>query len=176
MPTGMNPVLALRLAVFGMVALLAVGVFALRATSEGPGEKRSWGALYHGQTPEGLLTAISVTDDKVRQGYFRWKTTCENDPSPEVSTITFKPEFGVRFEQDGRAFTAGGRKTEDVGGGERIRYDVQVRGELAENGRSASGSGQVTETWMRNGRVTDVCRSKRVPWTLHRGMVVRDPA
>ena len=172
MRTRMNPVLALRLVVFGMVALLAVGVFALRASS-GPGHKVGEGALYHGQTPEGLLTALSVTNGEVRQGYFRWKMSCEKDSSPEVSTITFKPEFGDRFEQDGRRFSAGGQKTEDVGGGERIRYDVQVRGELSENGLSASGSGQTTETWIRNGRVVDVCRSKRVPWTLHRGMVVR---
>ena len=168
-----NPVLAMRIAVYAMVVLLAVGALALRA-SRSPGQKAGEGALYHGQTPEGLLTAISVTNGEVRQGYFRWKMTCENDRSPEVATITFKPEFGDRFEQDGRRFSAGGRKTEDVGGGERIRYDVQVRGELSENGLSASGSGQVTETWMRHGRVTDVCRSKRVPWTLHRGMVVRD--
>jgi hypothetical protein len=169
----MNPVLAMRLAVYAMVALLAAGVFALRST-DGSGKKPSEGALYHGQTPEGLLTALSVTDGKVRQGYFRWKMSCENDASPEISTITFKPEFGDRFEQDGRRFTAGGRKTEDAGGGERIRYEVEVRGELSQNGLSANGSGQVTETWMRNGRVVDVCRSERVPWTLHRGMVVRD--
>jgi hypothetical protein len=172
MRTVMNPVLLVRLVVFGMVALLAVGVLALRATS-GPGQKVSEGALYHGQTPEGLLTAISVTDGDVRQGYFRWRMSCENQARPKVTTITFKPEFGDRIEQDGRRFTAGGRKTEDLGGGERVRYRVEVRGELSEDGLSASGSGQTTETWMRNGQVTDVCRSERVPWTLHRGMAVR---
>jgi hypothetical protein len=168
----MNSVLAMRIAVYATVAVLAVLAIALRP-SGGGGQKAGEGALYHGQTPEGLLTAISVTDGEVRQGYFRWRMTCENDRSPEVSTITFKPEYGDRFEHDGRRFAAGGRKTEDVGGGERIRYDVQVRGELSEDRLSASGSGQVTETWTRAGRVTDVCRSKRVPWTLHRGMVVR---
>ena len=167
-----NPVLAMRLGVYAMVVLLAAGVFALRSGGA-PGQKVSEGALYHGQTPEGLITAISVTDGDVRQGHFRWRMTCENDRSPEVATATFKPELGDRFVNDGRSFSVSGRKTQDVGGGERIRYEVTARGELSEDGLSASGSGQMTETWIRNGRVTDVCRSERVPWTLHRGTVVR---
>ena len=162
----------MRLLIWGMVALLALGVFAARAM-KAPEAKQSTGALYHGQTPEGLMTALSVTDGKVRQAYMRWKMTCERDRSPAVSTITFKPEYGDRFQHDGRRFSAGGRKVEDVGGGERIRYDVRVSGQMSEDGLSASGSGQTTETWMRGGRVTDVCRSERVPWTVHRGMVVR---
>ncbi|HEX8743616.1 MAG TPA: hypothetical protein VF712_10825 [Thermoleophilaceae bacterium] len=168
----MNPVLAMRLAVYGMVALLAVGVLAMRATREPP-RKLSEGALYHGQTPEGLLAALSVTDGKVREAYFRWRMSCEKDRAPEVSTLVFKPEYGDRFEHDGRRFSTDGHATQDVGGGERISYDVHVRGQLSEDGRSASGSGQTVETWTRNGRVTDVCYSKRVPWTVHRGMVVK---
>jgi len=168
----MNPVLAMRLAVYGMVALLAVGVLAMHATRDAPGKKLSQGALYHGQTPEGQLTALSVTDGKVREGYFRWKMTCEKDASPGVTTLTFKPEHGDRFAHDGRRFSTGGRETQDMGGGEKVTWDASVSGQLSEDGRSASGSGQTTETWTRNGRVTDVCRSKRVPWTVHRGMVV----
>jgi hypothetical protein len=162
----------MRLAVWGTVALMAVSVLAVRALKQ-PEAKTHTGALYHGQTPEGLLTALSVTDLEVRQAYLRWRMTCERGHEPYVSTITFKPEYGDRFAHDGRRFTGGGRKTEDVGGGESIRYDVRVSGQLSEDGLSASGGGQTTETWMRNGRVTDVCRSERVPWTVHRGMAVR---
>ncbi len=172
MRTPMSSVLGMRLVVYGLVVLLAAGVLAVRAASDEGGGKHV-SALYHGQTPEGLLAALSVTDGKVHQAYMRWRMTCENDRSPAISTATFKPQYGDRFEHDGRRFTGGGRKVQDVGGGETIRYDVRLSGELAEDGLSASGSGRATETWMRNGRVTDVCRSKRVPWTVHRGMPVR---
>ena len=172
MPLGMSPVLAMRIAIYGMVALLAAGVLAARALHE-PQPKKATSALFHGQTPEGLLAALSVTDGKVHQAYLRWRMSCEKDSSPGVASVTFKPEFGDRIANGGRRFSAGGRKDQDVGGGETIRYDVRMSGRLSEDGLSASGSGQATSTWMQNGRVTDVCRSERVPWTVHRGMAVR---
>lgn len=169
----MSSVTAMRLAIYGMVVLLAAGVFAVRALKQPEARGgMSWNALYHGQTPEGLLTALSATDGKVHQAYLRFRMSCEKDTSPSVTTISFKKQYGDRFEHDGRRFSAGGRKTQDAGGGESVRYDVSVSGRMAENDMSASGSGQVTETWMRDGRVTDVCRSKRVPWTVHRGAKV----
>lgn len=172
MRNSMNPVLAMRLVIYGMVVVLAAGVFAVRAMKQPEGGKVT-SALYHGQTPEGLLAALSVTDGKVHQAYMRWQMTCENGHEPYVSTVTFKEQYGDRFENDGRRFTAGGRKDQDLGGGEKIRFDVRLGGQLSEDGLSASGSGQTTETWMRNGRVTDVCRSERAPWTVHRGMPVK---
>lgn len=174
MPSSMRSVLLMRLAVYGAVVLLAAAALAVRAAGEPDEKKESWGALYHGQTPEGLLAALSVTDGKVHQAYLRWRMTCEKDRPPAISTITFKPEYGDRFRHDGRRFSAGGRKEEDVGGGERIRYDVRVSGQMSEDGMTASGSGQTTETWLRDGSVVDVCRSERVPWTVHRGMTIRD--
>jgi hypothetical protein len=169
----MRSVLAMRLVVYGTVALLVAGVGALRA-AHGPGAGgRSVSALYHGQTPEGLLAALSVTDGKVREAYLRWEMTCRRDHSPDISTITFKPQYGDRFGQDGRRFFTGGHKFEEAGGGITIRYDVDVSGQLSADGRSASGSGQTTQTWMRNGRVTDVCHSQRVPWTVYRGAAIQ---
>jgi hypothetical protein len=174
MPIRMKRVLAMRLALWGLVALMVVSVLAVRELKREPAAATQAGALYHGQTPEGLLTALAITDGKVHQAYLRWRMTCERGREPYVSTITFKPEYGDRFDHDGRRFTAGGRKTEDAPRGESVRYDVRVSGEVSGDRMSASGSGQTTETWMRNGRVTDVCRSERVPWTVHRGFAVRD--
>ena len=172
MRNSMNPVFAMRAVIYGIVVLLAAGVFAVRALNPSDA-KGSWSALYHGQTPEGLLTALSVTDGKVHQAYLRYRMTCEGDHRPYVSTITFKQQYGDHFRHDGRRFTGGGRKTQDAGDGESIRFDVRVSGELAGDSMSASGSGQTTETWMRDGRVVAVCRSERVPWTVHRGAKVR---
>jgi hypothetical protein len=163
----------MRVLVYGMVVLLAAGVLAVRAVSQPEGAGRGGAsALYHGQTPEGLAAALSVSDGEVHQAYMRWRMTCERGHEPYISTVTFKQRYGDRFERDGRRFATGGRKDQDAGGGETIRFDVRVSGELSENGLSASGSGQTTETWLRHGRVTDVCRSERVPWTVHRGMPV----
>jgi hypothetical protein len=167
---GMRAVLAMRLIVYGLTALLVVGILAMRASHDSR-SRGSVSALYHGQTPEGLLVALSVTDGKVREAYLRWHMTCQRADAPDISTITFKPQYGDRFRQTGRRFSAGGSKVQDAGGGEKIRYDVQVSGQLSEDLRSASGSGQTTQTWTRNGFVTDVCHSQRVPWTVHRGKV-----
>jgi hypothetical protein len=165
----------MRLAVYGMVVLLAAGVFAVRALKQPEGGDGRVSALFHGQTPEGLQAALSVTDGRVHQAYMRWRMTCEEDRSPSISTITFKEQYGDRFTRDGRRFSTGGRKDQDAGGGRTIRYDVRLSGQLSEDGLSASGSGQTTETWLRNGRVIDVCRSERVPWTVHRGMPFGGP-
>jgi hypothetical protein len=160
----------MRLAIYGTVLLLALGVLAVRSAK--PQANGSWAALYHGQTPEGLLSALSVRDGKVRQAYLRWRMTCEGDHRPYTSSITFKRELGDRFEYDGRRFSTGGRQIQKAGRGETIRFDVRVSGRLAEDGLSASGSGQTTETWMRDGRTVATCRSARVPWTVHRGTKV----
>lgn len=160
----------MRLVVYGTVLVLALGVAAARTIDRPVPVKASWAALYHGQTPEGLLTALSVRDGKVQQAYLRWRMSCVGDHRPYVSTITFKREFGDRFEHDGRRFGTHGRQIQEADGGRQtIRFDVRMSGRLSEDGRSASGSGQTTETWLRDGRVVATCRSSRVPWTVHRG-------
>ena len=161
----------MRLLVYGMVLLVGLGVLALRSTGE-ESPKKSVGTLYAGKTPEGLRTVLSVTDGKVRAAKLKWRMTCENR-RPYVSTITWAPEYGDRFEHDGRRFSTGGRAEQGPSKDEFVRYEVSMSGALSPNGNSASGSGRTTETWVRNGREIDRCVSDRVPWTVHRGMPVK---
>jgi hypothetical protein len=158
----------MRVAVWGLVVALGAAVLAVRS-ERSPDERTT--AMYHGQTPEGELAAIGVRDGKVLSAYMRWQMTCERDRSPAVSTIHFGPQHGDRFENDGRAFGFRGSEEEYAGGGRTIRYQVELEGRLSADRRSASGHGRTTETWLKDGGVVDVCRSKDVPWTVHRGAV-----
>lgn len=164
----MRPVVLMRLAVWATVAALGVAVLAARA-DRSPPERPT--AMFHGQTPEGELAAIATRDGKVQAAYMRWHMTCERDRDPEVSTIRFGPQYGDRFENRGREFSFRGRDTQEAGDGRAIRYEVELEGTLSRDRRSATGHGRTTETWLRDGRVVDVCRSKDVPWTVHRGAV-----
>ena len=165
----MGSVAVMRLAIYGLVALLAAGVFAARATRASSEDGGS--AMYHGQSREGLLAAATVSGGKVEGMYLRWKMTCAEDRTPEVSTIRFGPQYGDRFEHRGRAFSFSGTSEQEVRRGSTIRYDVTLTGRVSADGRTIEGRGQTTETWLRGGRVVDLCRSERVPWTLHRGAV-----
>ena len=166
----MKAVLAIRLAVYPIVVAIAVVAFVMRSDGSPSGATT---AMFHGQTPEGELAAIGMRDGKVQSAYLRWRMTCEVDRSPDTSTIRFGPQYGDRFDNRGREFSFEGRSEQPARDGHRIRYDVELSGRVSEDGRSATGRGRTIETWVRNGHVVDVCRSKDVPWTVHRG-VVRD--
>ena len=157
----------MRLAVWGVVVLLGAAVLAVRAERSSRGAPS---ALFHGQTPEGELAAIGMRDGRVESAYLRWRMTCERDRSPEVSTIRFGPQYGDRFENRGREFSFAGRDEQAARDGMRVRYEVELSGRVSDDGRSATGHGRTTETWLRDGRVVDVCRSKDVRWTVHRGV------
>jgi hypothetical protein len=162
----MRSVLLMRVAIWGTVVALGAVVLAARA-DRSPAERPT--AMFHGQTPEGELAAIGTRDGKVLAAYMRWHMTCERNRSPDVSTIRFGPQYGDRFENRGREFSFRGRDTQEAGRGRAVRYEVALSGTLSRDGRSATGRGRTTETWLANGRVADVCRSKNVPWTVHRG-------
>jgi hypothetical protein len=164
----MKSVLVMRLAVWGVVLVLGGAVLAARADRSPPERQPT---LFHGQTPEGEPAAIGTEEGKVHAAHMRWHVTCERDRSPEVSTITFGPQYGDRFENRGREFSFRGRDTQQAGDGRAVRYEVELQGTLSRDGRSATGHGRTTETWIRDGRVVDVCRSEDVPWTVHRGVL-----
>lgn len=163
----------MRLLVYGMVVVLGFGVFALRGSDDdSKAAKEPVSVLYQGETPEGLRTVLSATDGKVHSAKLKWKMACENRKS-YVSTVTFAPVFGDRFEYSGREFRINARAEQGPRPDRKVRYDISVSGSLSPNGKSASGSGRTSETWIENGRVVDRCVSDRVPWTVHRGLPVR---
>ena len=155
----------MRLALYGLVAYVAVALLALQADDAPAGTS----ALFHGQTREGLLVSLAAEDGKVHSAYLRWRMTCLYDPSPPISTIHFGPQWGDRFEHRGREFSFGGRSEQYVSAGRTVRYEVALGGRLSEDQRSATGHGRTVETWLENGRILDVCRSEDVHWTVHRG-------
>lgn len=154
----------MRIAVFGTIALVAALLLALRA-DRSPGTS----ALFHGQTPEGLLVALAAEDGKVHSAYLRWRMKCDHARAPYVSTIKFGPTWGDRFEHDGREFRFSGRDEQRASDGGTIRYDVALSGRLSEDQRLATGHGRTTETRIEGGRPVGVCRSNLVPWTVYRG-------
>jgi hypothetical protein len=161
----------LRLTMLVTVALVAFGVHTLRSADRE--EPTGNAAMYHGQTPEGLLAAAVVRDGKVRGVYMRWRMSCERDRSPEiVSTIRFGEQWGDEFDHAGRRFSFAGRDDQRVRRGYVTRYDVRIAGRISDDGRTITANGANTETWLRRGRVADVCRSKDVRFTAHRGEVV----
>ena len=169
----MRAVFAMRLAVYGTVAVLAAVILAVRMGDDS--KARSTGALYHGQTPEGLLAAAAVRDGKVRSVYMRWRMTCERDRTPDISTIRFGEQYGDRFAYRGRSYSFAGGNSQTIRTGYVTRYRVEIGGTLSPDGRTVTGHGRTTETWLRDGRVVDTCRSKDVTFTAHRGKVVVNP-
>ena len=160
----------MRVAVYGMVAVLAAVILVARG-GDGRASAGS-AAMYHGQTGERLLAAAVVRDGKVRGVYMRWRVTCERDRTPNVSTIRFGEQWGDEFSYDGRRFSFAGRDEQDVRRGYSTRYDVRLSGEVAADGRTVTARGRTVETWVRSGRVVDTCRSRDVKFTAHRGAVV----
>jgi hypothetical protein len=166
----MRSVFGMRLAVYGTIVVIAALLLALRATGDdshaGLGR-----AIFHGQTPEGLLVAMTVEDGRAGSAYMRWRMTCDVDRTPEISTIRFGRQFGDRFTQRGSAFSFEGRDDQQVRRGYTTRYHVRFGGEISDDGRTIRGHGQTTEVWLRNGRVVDTCRSKNVKFRAYRGSV-----
>jgi hypothetical protein len=163
--------IVLRLTTWAVLAAVVGLVLALRASDREPPEGNA--AMYHGQTPEGLLGAAVVRDYKVRGVYMRWRMTCARDRSPEiVSTIRFGEQWGDEFDYDGRRFSFAGRDEQQPRKGFTTRYDVRIQGEISEDGRTVTVHGRNSETWLRGGRVVDTCRSRDVSFTGHRGAVV----
>ena len=167
----MGSVVGMRVVVYGMVVVIAALVLAMRAGNDrGSAGGR---AIFHGQTPEKLLVAMTVEDGRAHSAYMRWRMTCDVDRTPEVSTVRFGRQFGDRFTQRGSTFSFEGRDDQQVRRGYTTRYHVKFGGEISEDGRTIRGHGQTTEVWLRNGRVVDTCHSKDVRWTAYRGMVSR---
>jgi hypothetical protein len=159
----------MRLVVYGMVALLCGAVLAVRAQrSPAP----AGDAMYHGQTRERLLAAVTVSGGRVESAYLRWRMTCDHGRASYVSTIRFGVPFGDELAYRGRDFSFRGSDEQAVRRGTRTRYEVQIAGTVSDDGRTVTGHGRTTETHVRDGRALATCRSEDVPWTVHRGAVV----
>jgi hypothetical protein len=164
-------VLLMRLAVYGTVLVLAAGVYALRAGRTPDDAAANGGHTVEGQlagrTNERLPAQMLLVDGEIRRLHVVWQMSCQNEPRPP-SGISFSGDYGDRFERRGTTFHVGGRETQDMGGGESVRYVVDVSGRV--DGNAAEGRGHLTETWLRDGRVVDRCHSKEIVWQVGSGM------
>ena len=160
-------VLLMRVALYG--AVLAVGAALLSARAGADDERAFAGgppvrSLY-GDTSEGAQAMAKVRAGRVEHLMLRWEMRCSRDRSPAPSTITFHS-----FQRDGRGFSVSRGQELAFRDGTTLRYRPAVTGRLAADGRSASGRGALVETWYRDGRVIDRCRSGDVSWSVGPGM------
>jgi hypothetical protein len=163
----MGSALHMRLVLYGTIVVIAGIVFAIRATAE-PSVQPSK-ALFHGQTKEKLLVAMTVEDGRAGSAYMRWRMPCHGGPEPRILTLRFGKQFGSRFTQRGAAFSFEGRRDRPGPRGTATHYDIDFSGRISEDGRTIRGRGQVTHVESRDGQVVDTCRSQDVRWNAYRG-------
>ena len=160
----MKSVFTMRLVLYGLALYVVTAVLAMQADPRPPGTS----ALFHGQTPEGLLVSVAAEHGEVQSAYLRWRMTCLH-AQPKVTTIHVGPEWGDRFEHDGREFSFSGRSEQPETATKSVRYEVWLAGRLSEDQRTATGHGRTVETWFEGGQVADVCQSDDVRWAAYRG-------
>ena len=166
----MRSVLGMRLALYGTALVIAGLLLVLR--SEDNSHSQLGRSIFHGQTPEGLLVAMTVEDGRAGSAYMRWRMTCESGGKAGILTLRFGKQFGQRFSQRGSAFSYEGRQEVAGARGHRTRYDIRFGGRVSDDGRTIRGHGQVVHTMLHDGRVADTCRSEDVKWTAYRGTVM----
>lgn len=173
----MGSVLQMRVVVYGLVVVIAGLVLVLRADGDSRAEPKPNGrpdSIFHGQTREKLLVAMTAMDGQADSAYMRWRTKCESaGPGPRTLTLRFGRQFGTRFTQRGRSFSFKGEPGARLPSERTPRYTVDFSGQFSADGRTIRGRGRVTHVELQDGRVVDTCRSKDVSWTAYRGMASR---
>ncbi|HEX8065615.1 MAG TPA: hypothetical protein VF520_03705 [Thermoleophilaceae bacterium] len=159
-------VLLMRLAVYGTVLLLAVGVYALRASrAESSGHRVT--ALAGPVEDDGGVRMLARYG-QVQFVEARLHTHCTDGRAGWRSTVRLSGGHGSEWAYDGRRFDTwmnGTRRDGDA----IWRYAIRVRGELSSDGRSATGRARLIQVRLANG-MQDVCDSGEVRFRARAGM------
>jgi hypothetical protein len=157
-------VLIVRLVIYSVVALLAVGAFALRSSRASSTEQNGAdGPQLNGRTSQGLGIWAIVDDGKVRRLRMAWAYTCDNGASLAPFGGTFAPD-----DSDGKRFWADDEEDLDPAGGWQLHLATHFKGEVKDGDRVVEGEAQAVATWVMNGRVRATCRSGPVSWRVSR--------
>jgi hypothetical protein len=118
-------------------------------------DARSW----RGETEQGRSVSVRTGDDgQVLRVRVSWRARCAR--GRYTSRTVFERPFDVAEPAE---FEDSGSYRVSVRGGYRARHTVFVRGTLA--GDRWSGTFRVRTRVLRDGRLVDRCRLKRVTWT-----------
>jgi hypothetical protein len=165
-------VMLVRLSVYGVVLLLAVGVYFLRAGQDTSAHFVSPGKWMRGRTTQGLDNVFALE----RSGHVNsiemwWNLRCTNGATWKDSLEDSWRDPVDHFTRDGRSFALKDSWDDDPTDGLIPHVAVWVSGTLAPNGRSAAGQGAAVIQLKREpeGTVGATCLSGTVGWRTVRG-------
>ena len=161
-------VLLVRLAVYGLVLVLGLIVWQLRAAEEAKRDNSPHRPV-NGRTSQDLAVWAIIRDDKVRTVEIAWHFTCTDGAQPPPWASRFDARRDS-FQRDGRDFNVErAREGPPDQRGWIGHTHASVAGSVSDDGRGASGTGQVTVTWMRGSeRSTASCDTGPVRWSVRR--------
>jgi hypothetical protein len=156
----------MRIALYGLLLLVAAGCFALREQREDRrAAERDAAAALTGTTADGARVRAIVAGGRVQLVSMAVRVRCESGDRG-VATVAAPGESGARsVRRDGDRFAFSRRTASPWAGGLERRAETSVEGRLADDGAGASGVATLAVTWLRSGRVVDRCRSGAVPWS-----------
>ena len=159
-------VLAVRLAVYGLVAVLGLIVWQLRAHEPKHGTR--FDRPVNGRTSQDLGVWAIVRDDAVQVVEIAWHFTCIDGVQPPAWASRFDARRET-FQRDGREFSVERLRDIPEADGWIGHSHASVAGAVSEDGRSASGTGQVVVTWTRGAeRSPSSCDTGPVRWSVRR--------
>ena len=123
----------------------------------------SGAATWRGTTEQGRVAKVVKRDGKVASVEIRYLAQCGDGEVLRGGTI-FRPPLKVSRP---RRFEDGGSYSFGVGGGERARARVYVRGKRRAGG-VWTGDFRVRARIMRNGRTTTWCKLSKTGWSARR--------
>ncbi|MEA2396766.1 MAG: hypothetical protein QOK25_322 [Thermoleophilaceae bacterium] len=159
-------VLLVRLAVYGTVLLLALGVYFLSLGHDAPAVA-SPGRQMTGNTSQGLTRVWAVNNGGHIDGvHIVWKLRCTNGATwPAPLGVAFH-DPADRFRRDGRTFSVSSEFAYAPKGGWIAYAIVRADGMLHADGRSAHGQSASVVKWISatTGRTGATCSSGPVSW------------
>jgi hypothetical protein len=166
-PKARHALFALRLAVYGTTALLAVGVYLISAHQATPAEPR-YGVQLNGSTQEAMPAYAVTQGGRVRGLRVEWKRFACSDGArfgPLGGTFNDAVE---RFHVHGRAFSVVIGQAHHRRHGDVVRMHIAASGRLSSDGRSARGRMAARVTLVQGGRVRATCTSGPFGWHVSR--------
>jgi hypothetical protein len=160
---GTRSALLLRLALLCVTLLVGAGAVALRATgNEGELPARS---QINGRTTQGFPIYGVQVAGKMGMVHVVWRGRCTHGKSLSWAVDNVDAAF-LPFHRDGRAFSAVYRRLGYTLRGATPHETLTLRGSVAPDRRSASGTLRGRVTFTRGSRIEGTCYSGPVRWQL----------
>lgn len=162
-------VLLVRVAVYGVVLLLAVGVFVARENRQSAAASagKPAGKEFRVETSQGDRNGAAVLHEGLVNGiHMVWNLTCTNGSRWGAPLEDAWRAPADRFEREGRSFIVKDQWSYPPRGGWIPDAHVFVQGRTAPDGRSAAGHATAMVQWKSaaDGHLGGVCTSGDVAW------------